>query len=205
VTGFVVSVDEEGGDVTRTEVADGSSYPGNGARCQVDADRRERAPIAAARRRSGRTSAHQGAVARVGRTVRDLRTGDVAALFIDGDDEPVTCCVQRGGQRQELGGIADVAPVQRHTAETGGDPLVQPAGRLVAREPRQQHCGSRPLETHPFTAPLQAGGDGGAERMKKITRVRCIVDPAISCGNSYPAGLVKNDSTPSPCSPCCSA
>ncbi|MDX6256167.1 MAG: beta-N-acetylhexosaminidase [Frankiales bacterium] len=29
--GFVVSLDEEGGDVTRTEVATGSSYPGNGA------------------------------------------------------------------------------------------------------------------------------------------------------------------------------
>ncbi|MDX6207453.1 MAG: beta-N-acetylhexosaminidase [Frankiales bacterium] len=29
--GFVVSIDEEGGDVTRTEVASGSSYPGNGA------------------------------------------------------------------------------------------------------------------------------------------------------------------------------
>src|SRR5207237_9858881 len=29
--GFVVSLDEEGGDVTRTEVASGSSYPGNGA------------------------------------------------------------------------------------------------------------------------------------------------------------------------------
>jgi beta-N-acetylhexosaminidase len=29
--GFVVSLDEEGGDVTRTEVAYGSSYPGNGA------------------------------------------------------------------------------------------------------------------------------------------------------------------------------
>jgi beta-N-acetylhexosaminidase len=29
--GFVVSVDEEGGDVTRTEVEAGSSYPGNGA------------------------------------------------------------------------------------------------------------------------------------------------------------------------------
>ncbi len=28
---FVVSLDEEGGDVTRTEVASGSSYPGNGA------------------------------------------------------------------------------------------------------------------------------------------------------------------------------
>ncbi len=29
--GFVVALDEEGGDVTRTEVASGSSYPGNGA------------------------------------------------------------------------------------------------------------------------------------------------------------------------------
>jgi beta-N-acetylhexosaminidase len=29
--GFVVSLDEEGGDVTRTEVASGSSFPGNGA------------------------------------------------------------------------------------------------------------------------------------------------------------------------------
>jgi beta-N-acetylhexosaminidase len=29
--GFVISLDEEGGDVTRTEVAKGSSFPGNGA------------------------------------------------------------------------------------------------------------------------------------------------------------------------------
>ena len=34
--GFVVSLDEEGGDVTRTEVASGSSYPGNGALGAVD-------------------------------------------------------------------------------------------------------------------------------------------------------------------------
>ena len=34
--GFVVCLDEEGGDVTRTEVASGSSYPGNGALGAVD-------------------------------------------------------------------------------------------------------------------------------------------------------------------------
>lgn len=34
--GFVVSLDEEGGDVTRTEVATGSSFPGNGALGTVD-------------------------------------------------------------------------------------------------------------------------------------------------------------------------
>jgi beta-N-acetylhexosaminidase len=34
--GFVVSLDEEGGDVTRTEVSTGSSFPGNGALGAVD-------------------------------------------------------------------------------------------------------------------------------------------------------------------------
>jgi beta-N-acetylhexosaminidase len=45
--GFVVSLDEEGGDVTRTEVATGSSFPGNGALGAVDDEALTRSVAAA--------------------------------------------------------------------------------------------------------------------------------------------------------------